>query len=520
MSMSKSLKLESVPADTPQTINLNNYESRKRWYNCVKNQIVEPLRYYKPSSLSELTNIIKYASENNFKVKAVGSGHSFSNIMQTSDFLINCHSMNKPIEIDKEILKSVEFLTENNFDLKYLQHVENGISIKELNSFLDDKNLALSNMGGYDAQTIAGVISTSTHGTGITLGPICDAVVSIILIGEYGKIYRIEKTNGITDPDKYKQKYPDNILIQEDDFFNAVLVNMGSMGIFYSVILKVTQSYFLEEKREGKVNEMKWSYLKEKLRKKEMIYDHRHFEVWVNPYKIDGENNCLITTKDIYKGETEGLPLTRRVRNIFSEFFAAAFEILIRYYFKLFYSHAPQILRYSMRGVIDMDGYINKSYEVLHLGAANNIKSFSGEYAVSMEDGKFVDAVDIILDQAERLRKEGNIFHTVPVSLRFVRKSDAFFSMMNGEDKCLIEVPMLKWTYGGFQILENIEKELIKIGGRPHWGQYNQLSENNELIKRLYPEFDKWKRVYDHFNKAGTFENTFTDMCGFSKIKT
>ena len=113
MSKSKSNYLESVPLNTSQNKSLSNFESRKRWYNCVKSQIVEPLRYYKPSSLAELTDIIKYASDNNFKVKAVGSGHSFSNIMQTSDFLINCHSMNKPIEIDKEILKPVEYLNEN-----------------------------------------------------------------------------------------------------------------------------------------------------------------------------------------------------------------------------------------------------------------------------------------------------------------------------------------------------------------------------------------------------------------------
>ncbi|HMS66458.1 MAG TPA: FAD-binding protein [Ignavibacteria bacterium] len=511
--------LESVPKNTSSVKTKIEFQSRKRWYNCVKSQIVEPLRYYKPASLSELTEIIRYAGEKGFRVKAVGSGHSFSPIMQTTDFLINCHSMNKIIELDKNILKTDSYFKEKQIEFKHIAHVENGISIKELNNFLDTKDLALINMGGFDAQTIAGVISTSTHGTGITLGPIASSVLSIILVGESGKIFRIEPEDGISDPEKYRQKYPDNTLIQENDFFNAVLVNMGCMGVIYSVIMKVTDSYLLEEKREGNVNEMKWSYLKEVLRKKEIIKLHRHFEVWVNPYKIDGDNNCLITTKDIYTGETEGLTLSRRVRNIFSEFFAASFEIVIRYYFKLFYSHAPQILRYSMRGVIDKDGYINKSYKVLHLGAANKIKSFSSEYAVSLEDDKFIKAVDIILEQAERLKDEGNIYHTVPISLRFVKRCDAFFSMMHGEDKCLIEVPMLKWTYGGFQILSNIEKELIRLGARPHWGQYNELSGNNDLIRTLYPEYDKWIAVFNILNKNGTFDNDFTDTCGFSKIK-
>ena len=44
--------------------------------------------------------------------------------------------------------------------------VEAGMRLRELNRLLDDKGVALSQMGGYDAQTVAGVISTSTHGSG------------------------------------------------------------------------------------------------------------------------------------------------------------------------------------------------------------------------------------------------------------------------------------------------------------------------------------------------------------------
>ena len=56
---------------------------------------------------------------------------------------------------------------------------EAGIRIKELNAHLDGIGLALQQMGGYDHQTIAGVMSTSTHGSGTGFGPLNDYVHSI-----------------------------------------------------------------------------------------------------------------------------------------------------------------------------------------------------------------------------------------------------------------------------------------------------------------------------------------------------
>src|SRR6266513_1915179 len=67
-----------------------------------------------------------------------------------------------------------------------------GVRIKELNAYLGEHGLALSNMGGYDHQTVAGVISTSTHGSGIKFGPLNDFVRSIDLVAGNGRVYRIE----------------------------------------------------------------------------------------------------------------------------------------------------------------------------------------------------------------------------------------------------------------------------------------------------------------------------------------
>ena len=443
-----SKKLESTPTNS-ENIN-TKIKLRKSWKNCVANQVVEPLKLFSPRSLEELVEIIQSAEKNNCKVRAVGSGHSFSEILQTNDFLVNCKSLNNLISSDKSLLKSDEEIKQIGLDSSLLVHVENGITIRDLNKFLDKKKLALYNMGGYDAQTIAGVISTATHGTGITLGPISDQAASIILVGEGGIIYRIEPTNGITDPEKYKSKFPGNKLIQDDDWFNTVSVSFGYTGIIYSVILKVLPAYYLKEERLAKVHETFWEDLKSSGNIKKMLNENRHFEVWINPYKIDGKHRCLVTKRNIFEGDVKKLPAGSRMRHWFIELILPFIEGFIRLLFKYFYKSSPSFINSSMKQVIDYDGYIDKSFEVMHLGNANKVKGYSGEYAISLEDDLFIKAADKIIELAEKNRSLGQFYHSAPISLRFVKRSNAFLAMMNGENKCMIEVPVLVGTHGKF----------------------------------------------------------------------
>ena len=69
-----------------------------------------------------------------------------------------------------------------------LVRVLGGTRVRELNAALDRAGLALPNMGGYDAQTIAGVVSTSTHGSGLRCGPFPDLVRSLDLVVSGGEV--------------------------------------------------------------------------------------------------------------------------------------------------------------------------------------------------------------------------------------------------------------------------------------------------------------------------------------------
>ncbi len=456
--------MESIPKNTiSSTRKTPDFIERKTWENVIANQKVSPLRYYKPTSLEELVQIIKIAEQDNCKVRAVASGHSFSEILQTTDYLIDCHGMNKLIDLDKSILKSDEEIKKLGLDPNLLVHAENGITIRDLNQLLDQKKLALYNMGGFDAQTIAGVISTATHGTGIGLGAISDQAVSLVMVGEGGIIYRIEPSNGITDPEKYKAKYPENKLIQDDDWYNAVSVSFGNMGVIYSAILKVLPAYYLKEERLGKVHETSWEDVKVMLKDHSNISSNRHFEVWINPYKIKGTHRCLITRRNIFTGNITKLPVGSRMRHWFIELIIPYIEFFIRMAFKYLYKLSPYFINTSMKQVIDYDGYVDKSFHVLHLGNANYVKGFSSEFAISLKDDLFIKAADKIIELAEKDKNDGQIYHSAPISLRFVKQTNSFLAMNQGEDKCMIEVPCLVGTYGTFQLLERIEDELLKL---------------------------------------------------------
>ena len=90
-----------------------------------------------------------------------------------------------------------------------------GTHLHTLNPALDEMGLALRNMGGYDAQTIAGVISTSTHGSGLAFGPFPDAVRSLELVVAGGRGAAVEPADGPTDPAAFAEESLE--LVQDDE---------------------------------------------------------------------------------------------------------------------------------------------------------------------------------------------------------------------------------------------------------------------------------------------------------------
>ncbi len=479
------------------------------WKNCVGLQIAHPLCYFKPTTLREVIDIIQEAEAKHYKVKAVGSGHSFSDVALTRDYLINTHGLNHYLPIDLMSLNST-------VDPNYLFLTECGIIIHQLNQDLDEKNKALFNMGAYAGQTIIGAISTSTHGSGITLGPIASYVESIIIVGEGGKVRQIERTNGISTAPIDLGDVPVE-LIQNDDVFLSSVVSVGCIGVVYAVVLKVTDSYSLKEVRTFST----WEKVKPELAKGEVLKDNRHFELIINAYDVgeEKEHSCLITQRNICT-PNDGYSWIRLHRSLAYTLAgwlipAFLFDAFMRFLFNHFPKLTPAIIQASVKTLRD-GCYISKSFKVLDLGAANNYSGYCME--IAFQSNIFIEVVEAIFAVTKQMAANGEQYLTSPFALRFVKFSDQYISMQYGDDNqegfvCMIEFPMLNGTTGGVEMLARIEEIMYQYGGRPHWGQYNHVGIGDQTLDKLYPKFKNWINVYHRFCPNGTFENDFTARC-------
>jgi hypothetical protein len=100
--------------------------------------------------------------------------------------------------------------------------------------------------------------------------------------------------------------------------------------------------------------------------------------------------------------------------------------------------------------------------------------------------------------------------------MRWVAASPGYLSIQP-VTTFMIEMPNLRGVYGYPDIYWRYEKMLVHdFGARPHWGQMNFLNGSPGLIKKLYPQVDKWQAQFNEFNQGGRFTSRFTNRVGFS----
>jgi hypothetical protein len=484
------------------------FEVRRTWKNHLGNQSIDPLRIYAPGSIEEVSGIVRKAEEAGVTVRAVGSGHSWSDVALTRGFLLKTGRLSRPAAEERDFLRA-------GWADRRLVRVEAGIRIKELNAHLDGRGLALSNMGGYDHQTVAGVISTSTHGSGLTFGPLNDFVRSLDLVAAGGQIYRIERSDGPTDRDAYEAHHGEHrILVQDDPWFDAVAVGLGCMGVICTVMLEVEPKYYLREVREFHT----WEKVRADLLDGEVLRRNRHYEVLFSPYKRKHAYPCLVTTRN-YTANPSRKPFDKRTRNWAVEF-ASAFPLtphLLNLVADLKPSLSPAMLESAIRALIKRE-YDEVSYKVLNIGMANLLPAYSSEIGVPM-DGSHIKAAEEIIRVAAERRSVGDVYQSSPISFRFVKASSAYMSMMHGRDTMMIELIELSRSDGGYELLAAYEEALSELGGRPHWGQVNTLTAGEGLLATMYPHYRDWLQVHHRLNASGVFNSPFTERVGISAAR-
>ena len=469
------------------------------WRNHTGNQSCEPLEIVRPASLAELIELVRRAEGEGAAVRAVGAGHSWSDAALTDGYLVAPDRLSGVAAPDAGELRAEA-------RSRRLVRVLGGTHLYTLNEALDRMGLALPNMGGYDAQTLAGVVSTSTHGSGLRFGPLCDLVRSLDLVVAGGEALRVEPADGPTDPAAFDDG--DLRLVQDDGSFAAAICGVGTLGVIHALLIEVREKFWLNEVRTLST----WEEVRGDLTADGVLGEGDHYELFLNPYAGEDGRHRLLVTRRRDCPEPEGLPEDKLERHPLTELESSlpVTGVVLR----LLARHLPGLMvkRFDsvLAGMCD-DGYANVSYKVFNIGEANHLPAYSMELGVALDGGRHIEAVDRILEVA-RIRAGEGLYHSSPIALRFVAPSRAYASMMHDRATMMIELIMVDGSRGGYTLLEGYEQRLADLDVRPHWGQYNTLTPAR--VRELYPRWDDWLAVEARFNASGVFDSAFTERIG------
>lgn len=174
-----------------------------------------PELYIQPESIAEVEKLVNLARRCRRRVTTVGCGHSPSDLTCTSSWLVNLDNFNRILHVNKE----------NN-----AVTMQSGIRLYTVGAELDKHGLAMPNLGSINHQSIAGAISTGTHGSTLKHGILSSSILSL----------KITLANG-----KTKSCSPDD----NPDLFRAALISLGALGIITEITFQAVPAFTLSWKQ-------------------------------------------------------------------------------------------------------------------------------------------------------------------------------------------------------------------------------------------------------------------------------
>src|SRR3954452_8080619 len=175
-------------------------QSPPAWRSWSGLTVARPAQVLAPASTAEVVEAVLDSGARGLRVKMVGSGHSFADIAATDGVLLLPHRLTGVVGVDR-VTMTVTALA--------------GTPLHALNETLNGLGLALHNMGDIDRQTVAGAISTGTHGTGGRVSSLSAQVVALELVTADGEVVQ-----GRPDGDP-----------REARIFEAARVGLGALGV-------------------------------------------------------------------------------------------------------------------------------------------------------------------------------------------------------------------------------------------------------------------------------------------------
>jgi L-gulono-1,4-lactone dehydrogenase len=381
------------------------------------------------------------------QVKVAGSGHSFTDIACTDGVMIDLSGMNRVLDVSGEDVT-----------------VEAGITLHDLGEHLAERGLGMENQGDVDPQTLAGAISTATHGTGGLFRNLSSQVVGVRLVTGGGDV----------------------LDIREGDELRAARVGLGALGAISAVTLRCVPAFTIHRIDAPRP-------LDDVLpRLDELVDAYDHWEAFTLPY------TRVALTLGSTRTDREPRPRGAArafLRDVLIE--NAALDAACRLG-RRFPSMIPAINR-RFAALMSRAEYLDASHRVY---ANTRLVRFTEmEYGIPREDA--AEALERVLALIERRRLRVGF----PIELRVVAADDALLSTAHGRPTAYIAVHQYRGmefeTY--FRAVETIMED---YGGRPHWGKRHYQSA--ATLAPRYPEWERFQEVRRLLDPEGRFENDYT----------
>ncbi len=224
-----------------------------RWTNWAGDEHCTPAVVARPRSVEELVAAVQDATAAGRIVRLAGAGHSFGDLVATDGVLLDLDRLADVLTVDRAA---------------GLVRVGAGIRLHALDAALDALGLALPNLGDIDRQSVAGAISTATHGTGIRLGNLATQVAELELVLADGTVLRCTG---------------------DSDDLRAARVAVGALGVIAAVTLRVVPAFAL--RAEDRAHPLAATLA----RLDEHVEGADHFEFYVFPHSdraLTRTNRC------------------------------------------------------------------------------------------------------------------------------------------------------------------------------------------------------------------------------------
>jgi FAD-linked oxidoreductase len=425
------------------------------WENWARTQRATPRRVVRPRDADEVAAAVRRAVKEGLAVRAVGSGHSFTGAAVADG-----------VRLEIGAIDAVERVAPQPDGRTHVT-VGAGIRLGRLCAELAARGLALENMGDIDHQTLAGAISTGTHGTGARLRGMAAQVVGVRLVTADGSVVDL-------GPD--------------DEAFELARLGLGAAGVLVAVTMSAVPAFRLEAREEP------WPLDEVLDGLDDLVATNDHFEFYWFCH-----TRRALTKRNNRVGDEVDRPLPALRSWVDDELLSNGVFGVVNRVAAAAPRAVPALNVVSARA-LGPRTFTAPSHDVFV--SPRRVRFREMEYAVPR------GVVRGVLDEIDRWTRAHHAEVPFPVEVRFAAPDDLWLSTAHGRETAYVAVHQY-WRMPYREYFDAVEAIVAQVDGRPHWGKLHTL--DADRLAALYPRMADVRRVRAALDPAGVFGNAYVD---------